>query len=70
MFEAFIFLVGIIVGCIITQTVIRLKTGRGYFRVTKMPGEEELYTVNVRLKPDQQLQTKTRIILKREHSHD
>lgn len=70
MFEVFVFILGAIVGCIITQIVIRLKAGRGYFRVVKVPEEEELYMVNVRLKPDQQLQNKSLVILKREHSHD
>ena len=70
MFEAFIFLLGILVGCIVSQLIARLGAGKGYFRVTKLPEEEELYTVNVRLEPDQQLQKKTRIILKREHSHE
>lgn len=69
MFEAFIFLLGVIVGCVVTQLIVRFDAGKGYFRVTKV-SEEDLYTVNVRLEPDQQLQKKTRIILKREHSHE
>ena len=70
MFEIFVFLLGAIVGCIITQLLVRFGSGKGYFRVMKVPEEEDLYTVNVRLEPDQQLQKKTRIILKREHSHE
>lgn len=69
MFEAFIFLLGVIVGCVVTQLIVRFGSGKGYFRVMKVP-EEDLYSVNVRLEPDQQLQKKTRIILKREYSHE
>ena len=69
MFEILIFLLGILVGGTVAYMAFRLGSGKGYFRVTKLP-EEDLYTVNVRLEPDQQLQKKTRIILKREHSHE
>lgn len=63
-----IFLFGVVIGCVLTRLIITFRSGRGYFRVSKIPEEDELYTINVRLEPDQQLQKKHQILLKREHS--
>lgn len=68
MLEILIFLFGVVIGCMLTRLMITFRSGRGYFRVSKIPEEDELYTVNVRLEPDQQLQKKHRILLKREYS--
>lgn len=68
MLEILIFLFGVVIGCMLTRFTIMFRSGRGYFRVSKIPEEDELYTVNVRLEPDQQLQKKHRILLKREYS--
>lgn len=66
MYELLLFLIGVSVGCIITQIIIRFKSGRGFFTISKVPEEEELYTVNVRLIRDQKLNEKKQIILTRE----
>lgn len=61
---------GVIIGSIVTQIVIRWKAGYGYFKVERMPDEEEndLYKVNIALTRDQQLLRKKTIILKRDPS--
>lgn len=63
-----IFLFGVVAGCVLTRLITTLRSGRGYFRVSKIPEEDELYTINIRFEPDQQLQKKHRILLKREYS--
>lgn len=68
--ELLIFTLGVILGCIVMQLVQHFKMGHGYFRIAKHPEDEELYTINVRFDPKQQLTlTKVnRILLKREYS--
>ena len=66
--ELFIFTLGVIIGCIVMQLIRHFKLGHGYFRIAKHPEEEELYTINVRLDPDQNLMNVDRILLKREYS--
>lgn len=68
MFEVVLFLAGVFVGSIITQILTHMKTGRGYFIIKKIPDEEDIYTVNIRLANDQKLTNKTRIILEREYA--
>lgn len=68
MTEILIFLLGLTAGSVVTYLTVTFRSGRGYFRVTKIPDEEDLYTVNVRLEPNQELQKKHRILLKREYS--
>lgn len=63
----FLFLIlGIIIGIIIAAVLNRNKTGYGFFKLEKIPDEEDLYTINMRLVPDQKLNEKKRIILTRE----
>lgn len=66
MYEAVFLLLGIIIGIIITTVLSRNKTGYGFFKLEKVPDEEDLYTINMRLIPDQKLNEKKRIILTRE----
>ena len=70
--EYLFFLGGVFVGSIITQIIIRLRAGRGYFYVDPVFDSEEsdMYKVNVSLPKDQQLLTKKTIILKRDTSHE
>lgn len=68
MFEVVLFLAGVFVGSIVTQLLTHMKTGRGYFIIKKIPDEEDIYTVNIRLASDQKLTNKTRIILEREYA--
>lgn len=68
MTEILIFLLGLAAGGVVTYLTVTFRSGRGYFRVTKIPDEEDLYTVNVRLEPNQELQKKHRILLRREYS--
>lgn len=68
MFEVVLFLAGVFVGSIVTQLLTHVKTGKGYFIIKKVPDEEDIYTVNIRLASDQKLTNKTRIILEREHA--
>lgn len=66
MYEAIFLLLGIIIGIIIAAVLNRNKTGHGFFKLEKIPDEEDLYTINMRLVPDQKLNEKKRIILTRE----
>ena len=51
-----IFLGGVLLGSIITQLIVRHKTGYGYFKIEPYSDEEpEMYKVNVCLTPDQSL---------------
>ena len=66
MSEVLFLLAGVIIGRVITTIISKQKTGYGYFRLEKIPNEEDLYTINMRLIPDQKLNEKKRIILTRE----
>lgn len=68
MFEVVLFLAGVFVGGIVTQLLTHMKTGKGYFIIKKVPDEEDIYTINVRLVNNQKLTNKTRIILEREYA--
>ena len=67
MLEIILFLMGVAIGGIVTQILTHVKTGKGYFIIKKVPDEEDIYTVNVRLVNNQKLTNKTRIILEREY---
>ena len=66
MYIAIAFVLGIIVGCILATVLHRTETGYGYFRLDKIPEEEDLYTVRVAINPDQNLNHKKRILLMRD----
>ena len=66
MHEAIFLLLGVIIGAIIATILTRLHTSYGFFKLEKIPDEEDLYTVNMRLIPDQKLNKMKRIILTRE----
>ena len=68
MFEIILFFMGVAIGGIVTQILSHVKTGKGYFIIKKVPDEENIYTVNVRLVNNQKLTNKTRIILEREYA--
>ena len=68
MFEVVLCLAGDVEGSIVTQLLTHMKTGRGYFIIKKVPDEENIYTINVRLANNQKLTNKTRIILEREYA--
>lgn len=68
MLEIILFLMGVAIGGIVTQILTHVKTGKGYFIIKKVPDEEDIYTVNVRLVNNQKLTNKTRIILEREYT--
>ena len=68
MFEVVLFVMGVAIGGIVTQILSHLKTGKGYFIIKKVPDEENIYTINVRLANNQKLTNKTRIILEREYA--
>lgn len=68
MLEIILFLMGVAIGGIVTQILTHVKTGKGYFIIKKVPDEEDIYTVNVRLANNQKLTNKTRIILEREYA--
>lgn len=67
MLEIILFLMGVAIGGIVTQILTHVKTGKGYFIIKKVPDEENIYTINVRLANNQKLTNKTRIILEREY---
>lgn len=68
MLEVVLFLMGVAIGGIVTQILTHVKTGKGYFIIKKVPDEENIYTINVRLANNQKLTNKTRIILEREYT--
>lgn len=66
-----IFLGGVILGTILTNTLFYTKCGRGYFTV--IPFDEDdtgFYKVNIRIPSDQDLLKKDKIILAKENSQD
>ena len=67
MFETFVFVLGVVIGCITAKVIFRFTSGRGYFKLDIVSEEDGLYSVNMRLIPDQKLNKKKRIILKQEH---
>lgn len=67
MFETFVFVLGVVVGCITAKVIFRVTSGHGYFKLDIVSEEDGLYSVNMRLIPDQKLNKKKRIILKQEH---
>lgn len=67
MFETFVFVLGFVVGFITAKVIFRVMSGHGYFKLDIVSEEDGLYSVNMRLIPDQKLNKKKRIILKQEH---
>lgn len=64
-----IFLGGVLIGSIITQLIVRNKTGYGYFKIEPYSDEEpDLYKVNVCLTPDQSLLKVKKIVLHKDPS--
>ena len=61
-----IFFVGIVIGVILSEVIRHVRTGKGYFKLEKIPDEDDLYTINVRLVPYQKLNKKKYILLSRE----
>lgn len=69
--QALLFItLGVIIGSIVTRVIIRFRSGRGYFIITEVSPEDDLYSVNVRLINGQNLHKVKRIILSREHADD
>lgn len=66
MVEILCLILGIIIGVIVTKWLDNRKTGYGFFKIGSVPDEEDFYTINVRLDPDQKLNEKNKIILTRE----
>lgn len=66
MYETVFLLLGVIVGAVVATLLSRSNTGYGFFKLEKIQDEEDLYTINMRLVPDQKLNKKKRIILTRE----
>ena len=64
-----IFLGGVLLGSILTQLIVRNKTGYGYFKIEPYSDEEpDMYKVNVCLTPDQSLLKVNKIWLYKDHS--
>ena len=61
-----LFLLGVVVGCVITQILFRSMAGFGYFKLDVVSEEDDLYSVNIKLIPNQKLNKKKRIVLKRD----
>lgn len=66
MYSLLFFLFGLVIGVIVSNVSRWLSTGRGFFKLEKVPDEEDFYKINVRLLPDQKLNKKKHIILTRE----
>ena len=64
-----IFLGGVLLGSILTQLIVRHKTGYGYFKIEPYSDEEpDMYKVNVCLTPDQSLLNVKKIVLHKDPS--
>ena len=66
MFETVVFVLGVAIGYITAKVIFRVTSGHGYFKLDIVSEEDGLYSVNMRLRPDQKLNKKKRIILKQE----
>lgn len=66
MLEVLLFSLGVVVGCIATQILFRSMAGFGYFKLDVVSEEDDLYSINIKLIPNQKLNKKKRIILKRD----
>lgn len=60
------YIVGLFIGILGTIICIYVKCGVGGFKLEKIKDEEDFYTINVRLVPDQKLNKKKYILLTRE----
>jgi len=58
--------IGMVAGILIGIVGFYTKAAYGYFKIEPVPDEEDLYTVNMRILPDQNLKKRTRIVLTRE----
>ncbi len=43
-----IFFAGIVIGVLVSEVIRRVRTGKGYFKLKKIPDEDDMYTINVR----------------------
>lgn len=59
--QLIIFFAGIVIGVLVSEVIRRVRTGKGYFKLEKIPDEDDLYTINVRLVPYQKLNKKKHI---------
>lgn len=67
--EYLIFLGGVVLGSILTQLIMRRKTGHGYFSLTNNnPEDPEEFDLRIRIRKGQYLLNKRQIILKRDES--
>ena len=66
MFETFVFVLGFVIGCITAKVIFRFTSGHGYFKLDIVSEEDGLYSVNIKLIPNQKLNKKKRIVLKRD----
>lgn len=66
MAHAICFVIGMLAGILFGWIGFYTKAAYGYFKIEPVPDEEDLYTVNMRLLPDQNLKKRTRIVLTRE----
>lgn len=66
MSEILFLLSGVVLGALITIIVFKANSGYGYFKLEKIPDEEDFYRINMRVLPYQKLDKKSRIILSRE----
>lgn len=57
---------GIVIGMGVSLRVRKHKSGHGYFKVIVIEDQPDLATVNVRIPPDQDLESLHEIILTRE----
>lgn len=62
-----VFLGGVFVGSIITQIIVHHKTAHGYFRLDPLDEEPDFYKVHIGIEQTR-LETKNRIILKKDNS--
>lgn len=64
--ELLFLLGGAILGSVVTSVIFRIDSGYGYFKLEKVPDEEDFYTINMRILPNQKLDKKKKITLTRE----
>lgn len=66
MIELLCLVIGVVTGIVVARLFDRHRTGHGFFKIDSVPDEDDFYTINVRLDPNQKLNEKNKIVLTRE----
>lgn len=70
MTELLFLALGIFIGSVLAKIIIYLTSGKGYFSVSSVSPEDDLYSISVRLIENQKLDKKKTIVLVRDRITD